>query len=79
MKPKKVTKPTARRGPPCGILGLTRGEAIALVNTCTIAVKNVPMDMPKDFQKSLQAAVNKVMRSWGLKICTCCDLVKEVE
>lgn len=58
-------------------VSLSRKEAIALVNTCTLAVKHVPGDLPEDFGKQLQAGVNKVLKAWGLKLCGCCDLVKE--
>lgn len=59
-------------------ISLTRGEAIALVNICTLAVKHLPeLDMPEDFGRDLESAVNGVLKTWNLKLCSCCDLVKE--
>lgn len=58
------------------LLTLTRQEAIALVNTATLAVKHLP-PMPKNFTKRLDSGVQKVMKAWRLDRCPCCDLVDE--
>ena len=59
------------------LVALTREEAVSVVNTCTLAVKNLDMEMPEDFGRNLEAAMNRILNTFRLKLCGCCDLVKE--
>ena len=59
------------------LVALKREEVIAVVNCCTIAVELAANDMPADFKRDLTAAVNRLMRSYRLRMCDCCNRVSE--
>jgi len=56
---------------------LSREEAICVVNLVTIGTKLAPCDPPKDVVKHLEAAMNRILNTFGLVLCDCCDLVRE--
>jgi hypothetical protein len=56
---------------------LSREEAICVVNLVTIGTKLAPCDPPDDVVEHLEAAMNRILNTFGLVLCDCCDLVRE--